>query len=177
MESFTNLIHSLELKIWSQASLTRMYVLLFFKDFISSFMRHRGRERQKHRQKEKQAPCREPNVGPSRTLGSLPEPKVDAQPLSHPGIPECTFLTNLAYHLTQGSREVNMDWGEKKRVEKKWRAIQSTSMTRLFCKKVNVNERNQGYRYRIMHKIILLPSSLGYISREIDNTKAFGKKK
>ena len=41
--------------------------------------RERKRERQRHRQREKQAPCRDPHVGP--------EPKADAQPLSHPGVP------------------------------------------------------------------------------------------
>ena len=44
--------------------------------------------RQKHRQKDKQSPCREPNVGlDPGTPGSCPEPKADAQPLSHSGIP------------------------------------------------------------------------------------------
>ena len=39
--------------------------------------------------KEKQAPCREPNVRlDPGTPGSLPGPKTDAQPLSHPGIPK-----------------------------------------------------------------------------------------
>ena len=28
----------------------------------------------------------------SRTLGSCPEPKADAQPLSHPGVPRLTLL-------------------------------------------------------------------------------------
>ena len=38
----------------------------------------------RHRQREKQAPCREPDVGlDPRTLGSWPEPKTDAQLLSH----------------------------------------------------------------------------------------------
>ena len=48
----------------------------------------RDRERQRHRKREeKQAPCREPDVGlDPRTLGSRPEPKTDAQPLSHPGV-------------------------------------------------------------------------------------------
>ena len=51
-------------------------------------MRDTERERQKHTQREKQAPCREPDVGLNpRTLGSHPEPKADAQPLSHPGVP------------------------------------------------------------------------------------------
>ena len=46
-------------------------------------------ERQKHRQREKQAPCMEPDAGlDPGTLGSCPEPKADAQLLSHPSIPE-----------------------------------------------------------------------------------------
>ena len=57
---------------------------------------HRDRERQRHRQREKQAPCREPNAGlDPRTLRSRPEPKADAQPLSHPGAP---FLSLSAHH-------------------------------------------------------------------------------
>ena len=37
-------------------------------------------------QREKQAPCREPDEGlDPRTPRSGPEPKMDAQPLSHPG--------------------------------------------------------------------------------------------
>ena len=54
------------------------------------FMRetHTRTQRQRHRQKEKQAPRREPDVGlDPRTPGSRPEPKADAQPLSHPAIP------------------------------------------------------------------------------------------
>ena len=44
--------------------------------------------RQRHRQREKQAPRREPDVGlDPGILRSYPEPKADAQPLSHPGIP------------------------------------------------------------------------------------------
>ena len=47
----------------------------------------RERERQRHRKREKQAPCREPDVGFSPgTPGSHPEPKAEAQPLSHPGV-------------------------------------------------------------------------------------------
>ena len=43
---------------------------------------------QRHRQREKQAPCRKPDVGLDHgTLGPHPEPKADAQLLSHPGIP------------------------------------------------------------------------------------------
>ena len=51
-------------------------------------MRDTEKERQRHRQREKQAPCREPDVGlKPRTPGSCPGPKVDTQPLSHPGVP------------------------------------------------------------------------------------------
>ena len=46
------------------------------------------RERQRHRQREKQAPCGEPDGGlDPGTPGSCPEPKADAQLLSHPGVP------------------------------------------------------------------------------------------
>ena len=48
----------------------------------------RERERQRHKQREKQAPHREPNVGlDPGTPRSQPEPKADAQLLSHPGAP------------------------------------------------------------------------------------------
>ena len=48
---------------------------------------------QRHRQREKQAPHRDPDVGLNPgTLGSHPEPKADAQPLSHPGDPEGPLL-------------------------------------------------------------------------------------
>ena len=54
----------------------------------------RDTERQRHRQKEKQAPCGEPNAGFNpRTPGSQPEPKIDTQPLSHPGAPR-SFLNS-----------------------------------------------------------------------------------
>ena len=55
--------------------------------FIHSQETHR--ERQRHRQREeKQTPCREPDAGLNlRTPGSCSEPKADAQPLGHPGVP------------------------------------------------------------------------------------------
>ena len=64
-------------------------VLLFLKkDFIYLSMRDTQREAETQAE-EKQAPCREPDAGlDPRTLGSLPEPKADAQPLSPPGAPE-----------------------------------------------------------------------------------------
>ena len=56
-------------------------------------MRNRERDRQRHREREKQAPRREPDVGlDPGTPGSCPEPKADAQPLSHPGCPVIIFL-------------------------------------------------------------------------------------
>ena len=56
-------------------------------------MRDTERERQRHRQREKQAPCRKPDMGlDPGTLGSCPEPKADAQLLSHPGIPTAEFF-------------------------------------------------------------------------------------
>ena len=57
----------------------------FFKGFYL-FMRHT--QRQRHRQREKKAPSGEHNVGlDPRTLGSQPQQKAEAQPLSHPGAP------------------------------------------------------------------------------------------
>ena len=51
-------------------------------------MRDTQRERQRQRQREKQAPCGEPDAGLNPSIvGSRPEPKADAQLLSHPGIP------------------------------------------------------------------------------------------
>ena len=56
-------------------------------------MEERERGRQRHRQREKQAPRRDPDVGTrSPDPGSCPEPKADAQPLSHPGVPPYLFL-------------------------------------------------------------------------------------
>ena len=54
---------------------------------------------QRHRQREKQGLCGEPDVGlDPRTLGSRPELREDAQPLSHPGIP--TTLTDILKSVT-----------------------------------------------------------------------------
>ena len=52
----------------------------------------RDTEREAETQVEKQTPCKEPEVGlDPRNLGSGPEPKADAQPLSHPSIPCISF--------------------------------------------------------------------------------------
>ena len=56
---------------------------------------------QRHMQREKQAPCRKPDVGLGPgTPGSRPELKVDAQPLSHLGVPE--------FHLFKKKIEISL---------------------------------------------------------------------
>ena len=65
--------------------------------------------RQRHRQREKQAPWREPGAGlDPGTPGSHPEPKADAQPLSHPGVPCTVFLlgSELSYILSGKKRSI-----------------------------------------------------------------------
>ena len=55
-------------------------------------MRDTERERLRHRQREKQPPRGEPNVGlDPGILRSCLEPKANAQPLSHPGVPPYFF--------------------------------------------------------------------------------------
>ena len=59
-------------------------------------------ERQRHRQREKQAPCGEPDAGlDPGTHGSRLEPKADAQPLSHPGVPREMFSNNRILNLSK----------------------------------------------------------------------------
>ena len=56
------------------------------------FICERQRKRQRRRQREKQAPSRELEVGlDPRTPGLQLEPKVDAQPVSHPSAPLSLF--------------------------------------------------------------------------------------
>ena len=71
--------------------------LYFFKRFyLFIHERHTERERQRHRQREKQGPCREPTVGlDPGTPGSCPEPKADAQLLSHPSVPIKTCIIEM----------------------------------------------------------------------------------
>ena len=69
------------------------FILFYLKDVIYLFMREREREKQRRRQREKQAPCGEPDAGlDPRTLGSHPQLKADAQPLSHPEITSYKIL-------------------------------------------------------------------------------------
>ena len=66
-------------------------MLRFFLRFYL-FIHERHREREAETQREKQAPCRDPNMGlDPGTPGSHPEPKVDTQPLSHPGVPPVLY--------------------------------------------------------------------------------------
>ena len=65
---------------------------IFFFSFLFKhfylFIHEKYTGKQRPRQREKQAPCREPDAGlDPRTPGSCPEPKADAQLLSHPGAP------------------------------------------------------------------------------------------
>ena len=75
------------------------------------------RERQRHRQREKQAPCREPDVGlDPGTLGSWPELKTDAQPLTEPPRhPLFHFLKNLmrTFTNTQKKRQWHVNYPDR----------------------------------------------------------------
>ena len=57
-------------------------------------MRHRERARDIGREGSRLPTGRSPLLGRPRTLGSRPEPKADAQPLSHPGALQLSFLKN-----------------------------------------------------------------------------------
>ena len=60
------------------------------------------RKRQRHRQR---VPCREPNAGlDPGTLGSLPEPKADAQLLSHPGVPIDNIFMEIFQSTIEGDK-------------------------------------------------------------------------
>ena len=73
---------------------SRMIFLLFFKAFMYLFMRDTEREARHRQREEKQAPCKESDVRRvhPENPGLGPEPKADAQPLSHPGVPRMIFL-------------------------------------------------------------------------------------
>ena len=52
----------------------------------------RDRERGRDISRGRRLPGGEPDAGLDlRTPGSHPEPKADAQPLSYPGVPRCSF--------------------------------------------------------------------------------------
>ena len=59
-------------------------------------------------QREKQDPFREPNAGlDPRTPGSQPEPKIDTQPLSHPGAPRRILVKRNSVYVTPHSKSPN----------------------------------------------------------------------
>ena len=69
-----------------------IFVFLFILKILLVYSQETQRETQRHRQRDKQAPYEEPDVGlDPKTPGSQPEPKADAQPLSHPGAPRFYF--------------------------------------------------------------------------------------
>ena len=79
------------LKFWRTTSYFLKIPL--FKNILFMYSWETHRERQRHRQREKQAPCGETDAGLDlRTQGSHPEPKADAQSLSHPGIPNPSYF-------------------------------------------------------------------------------------
>ena len=72
-------------------------------------------QRQRHRQREKQAPHGEPDAGlDTRTVGSCLELKMEAQPLSHPGVPLLNFLIKCTLHII--NKEVVIDVINKKMI-------------------------------------------------------------
>ena len=89
-------------------------------------------ERQRHRQKERQAPCGEPDVGlDPKTLGSLAEPKAEAQPLSHSRCPEICIFNKLPGQYckwSMGSDQIIVQTGLLLRVKvgniKSWQLTQ-----------------------------------------------------
>ena len=82
-----------------QSHIARIWILAFSLSLsLSLSMRDTQIERQRLRQREKQASCGEPDVRLNpRTLGSCPELKADALPLSDPGAPIKSNLNKKIY--------------------------------------------------------------------------------
>ena len=100
-----------------------LLLLLFLKIL---FIHERHRERQRHRQREKRGPHKEPNVGlDPGTPGSCPEPKADAQPLSHPGIPllglnPTLLLSGLGRVIPTAPVSSLVPWGNSSISSREW---------------------------------------------------------
>ena len=89
-----------------------LVTIFFLRFYLFIYERHTEKERQRHRQRQKQAPCRESNVGLGPgTPGSHPEPKADAQPLSHLGGPSINFLASDKLRQTEASPLSRCDSG------------------------------------------------------------------
>ena len=67
-------------------SLITIFIFYFLK-ILFIYSRETQRERMRHRQRGKQAPGREPDVGLHPGSGIMPQPKTEAQLLSHPCVP------------------------------------------------------------------------------------------
>ena len=82
--------------ICTHTRIAHTFKILFFANILFIYSWEAHRERQRHKQREKQAACGEPDVGLDlRTPESRPEPKADAQPLSHPGAPTFKILLHI----------------------------------------------------------------------------------
>ena len=73
------------------------FIYFFFNFYLFMIVTHREREREREAETQAEGEAgsmhREPDVGfDPRSPGSRPEPKADAQPLSHPGVPVCGFF-------------------------------------------------------------------------------------
>ena len=82
----------------------RTFFTLIYLQILFYFLRYLFiHEGHRHRRSEQQAPHGEPDAGlHPRTLGSQPEPKADAQPLSHPGAP-IMYNIYLSFILLSGA--------------------------------------------------------------------------
>ena len=84
-------------QLWEKSIIQINLRLGFFFKILLIYSWETHRERQRPRQREKQAPLREPNTElDPRTPGSWPEPKGDAQPLSHSGAPEIGIFKKIS---------------------------------------------------------------------------------
>ena len=86
-------------------------------------MRYTEREA-RHWQREKQAPCGEPDVElDPRIPGSCSEPKADAQPLSHPGVPGVVLTKRSLYKASTSRKHWQDGWNVT------WWVLVTESMT------------------------------------------------
>ena len=82
------------------------YLVLLLLFFEILFIYSWETQRKRHRQREKQVPCEDPYSGlDPRTPGSPPQPKADAQSLSHPGAPKYLVLIQGGFNLATRARK------------------------------------------------------------------------
>ena len=106
------------------------FVCLFVK-ILLIYSRETQRERQRHREREKQAPREKPDTElDPRTPGLRPEPKADAQPLSHPGAPKIkSYLPQVLWHQLASPSPVPRLLSELTGVGASFRSLVPTSCT------------------------------------------------